>query len=155
VEFFDYNCGFCQRALDDMNRLIEGGSKIRFVLKEFPVLGEESVQASRVSIAFNRLMPLKAAEFHRALLGAPGRKDGQMALDLAVKLGANIDALKAEAEKPDVSSVISEAYRLGDGLGISGTPSYVIGDEIVFGAVGFDSLSQKVANLGTCGKTIC
>jgi len=155
VEFFDYNCSFCQRALEDMNRLLDGGNGVRFIMKEFPVLGDDSVAAARISIAFNRLMPEKAPEFHRALLGAPGHKDGQMALDLAVKLGADAEKVKAEAAKDETGDTIAESYRLGDGLGISGTPSYIVGNEIVFGAVGFDNLSTKIANLGTCGKTIC
>jgi protein-disulfide isomerase len=154
VEFFDYNCGFCQRALDDMNRLVKAGN-VRFILKEFPVLGEESVEAARISIAFNRLMPMKAAEFHRLLLGAPGRKDGKIALEVAKSLGADTAKLKAESEKDDVVAAIQESYRLGDGLAITGTPSYVLGDEVVFGAVGFDALGKKVANLASCGKTLC
>lgn len=154
VEFFDYNCGFCQRALDDMNRLLKGGN-VRFVMKEFPVLGEESVEAARVSIAFNRLLPEKAAEFHRLLLGAPGRKDGKVAIEVAAALGADAAKLKAEAEKEYVTAAIQESYRLGDGLAITGTPSYVLGDEVVFGAVGFDTLGKKVANLASCGKTLC
>lgn len=155
VEFFDYNCGFCQRALADMNRFVEQDKNVRFILKEFPVLGEASLQAHKVSQAFNRLMPEKAAEFHRLLLGAPGRKDGEVALKVGESLGADLAALKAESEKPEILEGLKEAYRLADGLGITGTPSYVVGDEVVFGAVGYDALNTKVANVKSCGKTVC
>ncbi|MEZ5872253.1 MAG: DsbA family protein [Nitratireductor sp.] len=155
VEFYDYNCGFCQRALGDMNKFVEQDKSVRFILKEFPVLGEASLQAHKISQAFNRLMPEKAAEFHQLLLGSPGRKDGDVALKVAESLGADIAAVKAESEKPEILEGLKEAYRLADGLGITGTPSYVVGDEVVFGAVGFDALNVKVANLKSCGKTIC
>ncbi|MFZ1813030.1 MAG: DsbA family protein [Rhizobiaceae bacterium] len=155
VEFFDYNCGFCQRALSDMNRFVEQDKSIRFILKEFPVLGEASLEAHKISQAFNRLMPEKSAEFHQLLLSAPGRKDGKVALDLAVSLGADRDAVKAESEKKEIIDGFREVYQLADGLGITGTPSYVIGDEVVFGAVGFDALNVKVANLKSCGKATC
>lgn len=155
VEFFDYNCGFCQRALADMDRFVAKDSGVRFILKEFPVLGEDSLDAHKVSLAFNQLMPKKSAEFHRELLGSKGRKNGDTAMQLAVKLGADAKAIKAEMQKPYIMEAVRESYRLADGLGITGTPSYVIGDEVVFGAVGYDQLNTKVANVRECGKAAC
>lgn len=155
VEFFDYNCGYCQRALSDMTKFIESDPDVRFVLKEFPVLGEASLEAHKVSLAFSRLHPEKAAEFHISLLEAQGRKDGEVALSLAERLGADPDAIRSEMEKPFVNSTIREVYELADDLGISGTPSYVVGDEVVFGAVGFASLNKKVAAIKECGTATC
>lgn len=155
VEFFDYNCGFCQRALADMNRFVEEDKDVRFVMKEFPVLGEASLDAHKVSLAFNQLMPEKVEEFHVALMGAPGRKDGDMALQLAMQLGVDEAAMKAEIDKPYILDAIKEVYGLADALGITGTPSYVIGDEVVFGAVGFDQLNAKVTAMKECGKASC
>lgn len=155
VEFFDYNCGFCQRALADMDKFVANDNGVRFILKEFPVLGEESLNAHKVSLAFNKLMPEKSAEFHRELLGRTGRKNGEVAMELAVQLGADADAMKAELDKPYIMDAVRESYRLADGLGITGTPSYVLGDEVVFGAVGYDQLNTKVANLRECGKAAC
>lgn len=155
VEFFDYNCGFCKRALDDMNRILAENDDVKFVLKEFPVLGEASLDAHRVSLAVSRLKPEIYPEFHRQLLGAEGSKDGQRAFDLAVSLGADREALSEEIGKPAISDAIREVYELADGLGITGTPSYVVGEEVVFGAVGYGRLSPKLANLGECGKTVC
>lgn len=155
VEFFDYNCGFCQRALGDMQKLLETHKNIRFVLKEFPVLGEASVETHKVTLAFNQLMPQKAAEMHLALLGSGGRKDGTVAMAKAIELGANEAALKAEMEKPHVMEAMKEVYDMANGLGINGTPSYVIGNEVVYGAVGFDQLNVHVANMRACGKAVC
>ncbi len=155
VEFFDYNCGYCQRALADMTAMMEADKGIRFILKEFPVLGEPSLEAHKVTLAFNRLMPEKAGELHTKLLSAEGRKDGNVALAMALSMGADEAALKAEMEKPEILEAIKEVYAMADGLGISGTPSYVIGDEVVFGAVGLEQLNQRVANIRQCGKAVC
>jgi protein-disulfide isomerase len=155
VEFYDYNCGYCQRALADMTRFVEEDPSVRFILKEFPVLGEPSLEAHRVSIAFSRQYPEQAGDFHIALLKADGRKDGRIAMDLAVQMGADRDRLESELDAPYVMEAIRESYELADSLGITGTPSYVVGDEVVFGAVGFSSLNQKVAAIKECGKANC
>lgn len=155
VEFFDYNCGFCQRALGDMQKFVEEDKDIRFILKEFPVLGEASLDAHKVSLAFSKLVPEKAEEFHTVLLSAPGRKNGEMALELAVKLGADRDVLTEEIKKPYILEAIREVYAMADSLGITGTPSYVVGDEVVFGAVGHALLNTKVAAIKECGKATC
>ena len=155
VEFYDYNCGFCRRALDDMEKILAADQDVRFILKEFPVLGQESLAAHRVSLAFTRLMPEKAAEFHRKLLAKEGRKDGTIAMQVAIELGADAEKLQAEIEKPDLLDHIRDTYRLADGLGITGTPSYVIGDDVVFGAVGVEQLNTRVANIRECGKALC
>ena len=144
VEFFDYNCGFCQRALSDMQQILQDNPDVRFVLKEYPVLGEASVQASRVSMAVSKLMPEKHPQYHVDLLSLQGVKDGDAARDLAIQMGADEAALNAELEKAEIDATISEVYRLAQGLGINGTPSYVVGDSVVFGAVG---QAQLIAEL--------
>ena len=155
VEFFDYNCGFCKRALSDMNRIVEESPDVKFVLKEFPVLGEPSAEAHRISLAVIKLYPELYADFHQELLSGPGRKDGNRALDLAVSLGADKQKLEEMSKTADIADAFREVYEIADGLGITGTPSYVIGNEVVFGAVGYDRLSPKLDNLRQCGTTIC
>ncbi|MEM7214230.1 MAG: DsbA family protein [Pseudomonadota bacterium] len=146
VEFFDYNCGFCQRALSDMHQLLDTDNDLRFVLKEFPVLGEASLDASRVSMAFSKVMPEKYPEFHVELLGMDGLKDRERALDLAQSMGADREAIVAEMENPDIFEAIQEVYGIANGLGITGTPSYIAGSEVVFGAVGYAQLKQAIDN---------
>lgn len=155
VEFFDYNCGFCRRALADMDKIVSENPDVKFVMKEFPVLGEASLEAHRISLAIIRLYPELYDRFHRQLLSLDGRKDGQSALNLAVELGADAEALTAESAKPEIMDAVREVYELADGLGITGTPSYVIGEEVIFGAVGYDRLIPKVEALQKCGKAVC
>jgi protein-disulfide isomerase len=148
IEFFDYNCGFCQRALADMQQLLEQDKgKVRFILKEFPVLGEQSIEAARVSMAFSKLMPEKHAEFHVKLLGLDGIKDGARALQVAEELGADTNELIGKMEDADIIGEIGETYQVADGLGITGTPSYLIGDNVIFGAVGLDQLRVHIATV--------
>ena len=145
VEFFDYNCGFCRRALADMDRILEENKDVKFILKEFPVLGEASLAAHRVSLALSRNYPELYAEFHRQLLSHEGRKDGDVALEIAQFLGADRKKLMDDLSNPESMAAFSEVYSIADGLGISGTPSYVVGDNVVFGAVGYDRLMPLIA----------
>lgn len=155
VEFFDYNCGFCKRAMSDMYRIVEENKDVKFVMKEFPVLGENSMQAHRVSLALINKYPEKYDAFHRALLGATGGKNGARAMEIAVGLGADEAILTTEMNNPQLTEAIQEVYSIADGLGITGTPSYIIGDKIIFGAVGYDRLMPQVNNLRKCGKANC
>ena len=155
VEFFDYNCGYCRHALTDMQTMLKKDPNVRFVLKEFPILGPESVAAHKVSDAFRKLAPEKYEQFHIALLGSEGRADEDSAMEVATSLGVSEKQIRAEMQKsPDTASV-QGAYELAQKLGITGTPSYVIGNELVQGAVGFDDLESKVKNMRACGKTSC
>lgn len=144
VEFFDYNCGFCQRALEDMQTMLETNNDLQFVLKEFPVLGEGSLEAARVSMALSKVMPEIHAQYHISLLGLPGQKDGIRAMELAIEMGADRTSLESEMENPAIISAIQDTYTLANGLGITGTPSYIIGDEVIFGAVGHEELQEKL-----------
>lgn len=155
VEFFDYNCGYCKRALSDMEVMIQADPELRFVLKEFPILGQDSQKAHVVSMAFKALYPDRYAEFHRQLLGSSGRADESSAMALAMKLGADRDALLAAMSKPDVNEALALNYELANMLSITGTPSYVVGNEVVFGALGHETLSVKVANFRECQSTEC
>ncbi|MDM9619655.1 disulfide bond formation protein DsbA [Rhizobium sp. AC44/96] len=155
VEFFDYNCGYCRHALADMQSMLEKDKNVRFVLKEFPILGPESVAAHKVSDAFRKLAPEKYSQFHIALLGSDGRADEASAIEVAQSLGVSEKQIRAEMAKSSSEKSVQETYQLAQSLGITGTPSYVIGNELVQGAVGFDDLEAKVKNMRSCGKTSC
>jgi protein-disulfide isomerase len=155
VEFFDYNCGYCKRAMSDMITMMENDSELKFVLKEFPILGPDSEAAHRVAFAFNDLHPEKYAEFHLRLLGFDGRATEDVAIRIATELGADETALRAEMDNPGIAARIQDTYQLANDLGINGTPAYVIGDEVVSGALGEKVLTKKVANLRECGSTLC
>jgi protein-disulfide isomerase len=155
VEFFDYNCHFCKGALADMQALVKENKDLRFVLKEFPILGEDSAKASVVSMAFKKLMPEKYGDFHQELLGGKGRADEAKAIKIALSLGADETALRNEMKDPAIQQDIQSTYDLANKLAISGTPSYVLGDEVVFGALGKKVLDEKLANVRTCDHTTC
>lgn len=146
VEFFDYNCGYCKRALADMEALVENDPQLRFVLKEFPILGPDSQAAHVVSMAFRKLAPDQYGEFHRRLLASDGRANEESAIKLAEELGVSEAELREEMDNPEIEAAFLETYDLANRLQISGTPAYVIGDEIVFGALGKDHLSEKIRN---------
>ncbi|WP_420961796.1 DsbA family protein [Brucella sp. IR073] len=145
VEFFDYNCGYCKHALPDMDALIKSDSNIRFVMKEFPILGPDSVKAHIVAQAFKALMPEKYLEFHRTLLGNQGRATEDSAIALAVKLGADEAKLREKMKAPDITEAFQINYQLANALNITGTPSYIIGNEVVPGAIGLEGLAEKIA----------
>lgn len=154
VEFFDYNCGYCKGALADMDAVISSNPDVKFVLKEFPILGEDSVAAHKVADAFRLIAPEKYGDFHRALLTGQ-HADEAIAIGIAKDLGVTEEALRAKMASDSHDDRVRDTYRLAQELGITGTPSYVVGNEAVFGAIGAEALTQKVANLGQCGKTTC
>ncbi len=156
VEFFDYNCGFCKRSLTDLQELIKQDPKLKIVLRDFPVLGADSVEASRVAIAVkNQIRGEKYWAFHVALMNQRGRVNGAKALEVAKEHGANLDQVRRDMESAETRSAIEETVVLGDRLGLTGTPAFVIADEIVFGAVGVDQIKSRIDSVRKCGKTNC
>ena len=145
VEFYDYNCGFCKRAMEDMWAVTKEDPDVRFVLKEFPILGPDSQKASVVSMAFHQMMPEKYGEFHSALLGGQGRATEAAAIKIALSLGADEAKLREGMKDPAILEAFSKTYELANKLAITGTPSYVVGNEVVFGALGQEVLTQKIA----------
>lgn len=156
VEFFDYNCGYCKKALSDNIKLLEGDKNLRIILKEFPVLGPGSVEASRVAMAARTTMkPEQVLQFHTRLLGARGPANKQKALEVAKDIGLDSAALAKQMDSAEVSTGIKQSMTLADQLGLTGTPSFVIGGEVVVGAVGFDELKEKIESVRKCGKATC
>ena len=145
VEFFDYNCGYCKRALADMLTLIDKDPKLRIVIKEFPVLGQGSVEAARVSIAVGRVAPQKYLDFHKRMLTGRGSADQAKAMDAAKAAGIDAKALEAALADKEVSATIEEVYGLASAFGLSGTPSYVVGNQVFAGAIGADKLAARIA----------
>lgn len=144
VEFYDYNCGFCKRAIEDMRALTKSDPDLRFVLKEFPILGPDSQKASVVSMAFHLMMPEKYGEFHNALLGGQGRATEATAIKIALSLGADEATLREKMKDASIPEAFAKTYDLANKLAITGTPSYVVGNEVVFGALGQDVLAEKI-----------
>jgi len=156
VEFMDYNCGFCKRAMEDVRTLTKDDPKLKVVIKDFPILGPDSVEASRVAIAVkNQLQGQKYWDFHLKLMGTKGRINGAKALEVAKEAGADIERVKKDMDAPATRAAIEQTVALGDRLGLTGTPAFIVGDEVVFGAVGAPALKQKIESVRKCGKATC
>ncbi len=147
VEFFDYNCGYCKRALSDTLDLLKTDPKLRVVLKEFPVLGEGSTQAAQVAVAVRMqdATGKKYLEFHQKLLGGRGQADRVRALAVAKEVGLDMARLEKDVASDEAKATIEESMKLAEALGVNGTPSYVVGSDVVVGAVGLDALREKVS----------
>lgn len=156
VEFFDYNCGFCKRALPDMIELMKADPKLKIVLKEFPVLGDPSTEAAQVAVAviMQDKTGKKYLDFHQRLLGSRGTANRARALAAAKEAGLDMARLEKDMASPEVKATLDENLRLAAPLGINGTPSYVIGKELIVGAVGIDALKEKI-NVARCGRPTC
>ena len=156
MEFFDYNCGYCKKALADVRTLAKNDPKLRIVLKDFPVLGPDSVEASRVGLAVkNQLQGEKLLDYHVKLMDSRGRVNGEKALSVAKDMGLDVARLQKEMAGPEVRVAIEENAGLGDKLGLTGTPAFIVGEEVIPGAVGLDPLKRVVANTRQCGKATC
>jgi protein-disulfide isomerase len=157
VEFFDYNCAFCKRAMSDMLDLLKNDPKLKIVLKEFPVLGEGSVQAAQVAVAArmqDKTGGKKYLDFHTKLLGGKGPADKAHALAAAKDAGFDMARLDKDLQSDEVKQTLEDNLKLAEQLGLNGTPSYVFPEEVVVGAVGLPALKGKV-NTARCGKEIC
>ena len=153
VEFFDYNCPYCKRMLPAMAALLESDKDVRIVMKEFPILGEGSVYASRAAVA--AVQQGKYWPFHLALLGAQGRVDQARVLTIAKGLGIDTDKLTKDMQSPAITTMIETNNALAGKLGINGTPAFVIGDKLYPGAIEADQLKTVVAEARAKGCAIC
>jgi protein-disulfide isomerase len=156
VEFFDYNCGYCKRAMTDMMELLKSDPNLKVVLKEFPVLGEGSVQAAQVAAALmlQDKSGKKYLDFHQKLLSGRGQADKTRALAAAKEAGADMARLEKDMSGAEVRAALEESFKLAETLGLNGTPSYVINNDVVIGAVGLPALKEKIST-ARCGKPTC
>jgi protein-disulfide isomerase len=147
VEFFDYNCGYCRRALPDVVKLVNEDGKVRLVLKELPIFGDDSVAAATLALASNKQG--KYFQMHQKLLSEPGRANEEKALQIAKQLGLDVDQLQKDAEDPDIKTALNEAKDLAQKLQGSplSTPYYVIGDHVLDAVSDdfFSRLKEEVA----------
>ncbi|MBN9361420.1 MULTISPECIES: DsbA family protein [unclassified Devosia] len=154
VEMFDYNCGYCRQALPDLAALLDTDKNLKVILKEFPILSQGSVDAARIAAQVADA-DVDYWAFHQALFTSRGQVDKAVALKAAADLGLNPITLEMGMKAPRVDKVIEESYRIADRLKITGTPTFIIGDEIIPGAIGLEALQQRIANMRACGATVC
>jgi protein-disulfide isomerase len=153
VEFFDYNCGYCKRSLPDVLKLVEENKDLKIVMKEWPILGPGSTYASKAAIASREQG--KYWDFHLALMEERGLDEAKV-LEVAKRVGLDVEKLKADMEKPEVQALIDLNMSLAESLNIQGTPAFLIDEHLFPGAVGFSALAEAVqAVRGAGGCKVC
>ena len=143
VEFFDYACGFCRAALPDVDRLLAEDKGLKLVFRELPILSDESDKAARVSLAAAKQGRFLA--FHRALYQA-GALDEAKLTRVSSTVGLSLPRVAADLAGADLGREIEDNIALARSLKLTGTPSFVVGDQALSGAVGYDALKQAIAD---------
>ena len=147
VEFMDYRCGYCRKAAPEVEALLKSDGNIKLIVKEFPILGEASVAASRFAVATKQIAGDEAyAQVHEALIAFKGDIDGVGLRRLGDGLGLDSDAILARMDSDEVTRVLAETYALAQRLNISGTPTFVLADEMLRGYLPADQLAAIVAD---------
>ncbi len=154
VEFFDYNCPFCAQVMPHITSLIDADPNLRVIIKEFPVLGKNSEETSAISLAFYKAGGDYWA-FHEKLFAIRGTITAKKALDIAQDMGVNRASLELSAASEDINRIIQNSYAIAQKLNINGTPAFIIGDEIIPGAVDLEQLELRIKNMRECNKTQC
>ena len=142
VEFFDYNCGYCKKALADLNEVLKDDDNIRVVFKEFPVLSPASRTAALWGLAADKQG--KYFEFHQELMKHRGNKDEAAMSKVAESVGLDVDKLKADAGSAETEAILMEMRELGVALGIRGTPGFVINDQVYPGWIPADRMKAEI-----------
>ena len=143
IEFFDYNCPYCKRAWSELNTVMAQDPDVRVVLREWPILGEASVYATRASLAARKQG--RYVEFHNALMASKGRAQPASVMTIAKSVGLDTAQLKADMKSPEIDEHIETSMRLARALNFSGTPAYIIGDALAPGMVAADELKNMIA----------
>lgn len=147
VEFFDYHCGYCKQMMPSLQQLAKDDKKVRIIFREFPILSEDSVTASRAALAVNNIAKDKYFDFHMALMKTTGKFDEKAIMAAAKKVGINTDKLKTEMASNDITAQLDKNRELGESLGIRGTPALIVDDQLVPGAMPYDDLKKMIEQI--------
>lgn len=145
AEFFDYRCGVCRRVHPIVSKLVSSDGKIRRVYVEWPILGADSVFASRAALAARHQGKDKYFRFHNLMMEARGQLDRGKVLSLAGRAGLDRKRLERDLGAPEIARIISRNYAIADALGLNGTPSFVIGKKVLRGARDLNTMRRIVA----------
>jgi len=143
VEFFDYRCPYCKQVQPRLKELLAGDHQLRIAYKEFPILGSVSVAAARAALAAHRQSKYEA--FHDAMMATSGQITDDTVYQVAGAVGLDVDRLKRDMSSPQIDAALKANHALAEALDITGTPGFVIGDQIVPGAIELSSLKDLVA----------
>lgn len=146
VEFYDYRCGFCKKAASSVTELQKEDRRVRVVYKDLPILGEPSELAAKAALASQ--VQGKHQAFHEALLASHADMTKESILKIAVKVGLDAKRLEADMANPKWQTVINKNRALAHELGISGTPGFIVGNELVPGWLDLNGLKELIARAG-------
>lgn len=145
VEFVDYRCGYCRKAFPEVSQLVTDDGNIRMILKEFPILGEQSVASSRVALATRMAHGDDAyKKMHDILMSFGGEINELSVLALASDAGLEGEPILEKMDSPEVDAIIAKNHALAQRLQISGTPTFVVGDQMLRGYLPYDGMQQVV-----------
>ena len=145
VEFFDYNCGYCRRAAPEVKAVLETSKDVRIVYREFPILGPGSEIAARASLAARNQGQYQ--QFYEAMMALNGQAFEASVMEVAGDVGLDLEVLKTDMQSDLVNDHIAASLRLAEALRITGTPTFVLGDEIIPGVIERGTLLEKIAAL--------
>ncbi|OIN85212.1 MAG: hypothetical protein AUJ12_10120 [Alphaproteobacteria bacterium CG1_02_46_17] len=144
IEFFDYNCGYCKRAYDVVNKTAENDKNIKIRLIEFPILSPQSETASKWALSASKQG--KYWEFHQELMSSPAPKTEENLAEMGKKLGLDVEKLKKDAEGEDIAKELEKNKEVARAMGLSGTPAFIVGDEILRGFVEYEGFKAIIAD---------
>lgn len=144
VEFFDYNCPYCRKAAPILQQAVDEDRDLKLVYKEWPILGPGSEFAAKAALAAHRQGKYEA--FHQALMGFPGRISESSTLTIAGDAGLDVEQLKRDMQDAAIANAIERNRALANDLRITGTPTFVVGDEIIRGLVDLATLQSFIAD---------
>ena len=144
VEVYDFNCGYCKKAFNDINKLISEKVKANFYFLDYPVLSKHSELLSRFSVAAHKLDPSKYFKVHASLMMNARGKNKEQLLDLMQSQGYSRKAFAKKVESKEVTKQIEWNREVGQKLSINGTPAFIINDQIIDGYIGYDRLKKKI-----------
>ena len=145
MEFYDYNCGYCKKAYADVAKLVEEDKNVRFIFIEMPILSESSIEAAKWALAANKQG--KFFEYHSALMKFTGQKDAAKLKAIASEVQLDVAKAEADAQSKETLEAIEKNLTLARDLGISGTPGFILNDQLTPGYMGYDGMKEAIAAL--------
>ena len=144
VEFFDYRCGYCKRVFPQLKEVVKADQNIKYIYKEFPILGPESVIISKIALSVWLIEKNKYEIFHTKLMASKGKLTKQRLLNIAGSIGVDKEAISKKMDSNKIENILKNNYKLAQSLNISGTPAFIINNQIIPGAIDKSTLRSLI-----------
>ncbi len=144
VEFFDYNCSYCKRAHLDLKKILKKYDDVKVIYKNFPILSDNSLELAKYAVAISEIDQTKFIKFHNFILTNKGQINKDVLSNLMDDLGIDQDNIQKRITNEEISLKLKNDYDLANNLGLRGTPAFIIGNEIIFGYIGYEEILSKL-----------